>query len=859
MATSEQLTGQNFGGLRGLTDAEAAARFQAEGFNELPATKARNLYQIAWGVLREPMILLLICAAGIYFFLGELRDALVLMGSIFVVVGIDLYQQRKTEHALEALRDLSSPRAMVIRDGKQRRIAGREVARGDIVIVSEGDRIPADGVLLSAVNLLVDESLLTGESVSVRKAASDHPVGGIGRPGGDDQPFVFSGTLVVQGQGFAEIKATGARAELGKIGKALGSIEPGATKLQAEVNHLAGVLAVLALSMCAVITIAYGLLRGSWVNGVLAGITSAMSLLPEEFPVVLTVFMALGAWRISQKNVLTRRGNAIEALGSATVLCVDKTGTLTQNRMAVRKLFVAGNTLDIAADTNELPEAFHELLEYSILASKRNPLDPMEIAFQEFGSRSLSNTEHLHHDWEFVHEYPLSTALLSMSRVWSHATGTGFVVAAKGAPEAIAELCRMSTEGREEIKSRASQMASEGLRILGVAKSEWGESPLPDGQRELTFEFVGLVGLADPIRPEVPAAVEECRRAGIRVIMITGDYAGTAQNIAQQVGIASADQVLTGLEVEQLDESQLRERVRSTNIFARMVPEQKLRLVNALKADGEVVAMTGDGVNDAPALKAAQIGIAMGGRGTDVAREAAELVLLDDSFSSIVEAIRQGRRIFDNLRKAMSFVFAVHVPIAGLALIPILARWPLILMPVHVVFLELIIDPACSVAFDAEPEEPGLMQRPPRDAGDPLLSRRRIVLSSLQGVSVLFFVFLVFAAAQYRGETDAIARTLAFTILIIGNLMLILTNRSWTRPIYATLLTPNRALWWVVGGAFAMLALVIYVPFLQTLFRFSPLGAIDVVICLASGVASLLWFEGWKLLRNRVSVAWPVL
>jgi Ca2+-transporting ATPase len=793
----------------------------------------------------------LISAAVIYLFLGELSDSLVLMGSIFFVVGIDLYQQRKTEHALEALRDLSSPRAMVIRDGQHRRIAGREVARGDIVIMSEGDRIPADGVLLSAVNLSVDESLLTGESVSVRKVASDRPLYEIGPPGGDDLPFVFSGTLVVQGQGFAEIKATGAKTQLGKIGKALGSIEPEATRLQREVNRLAGVLAVLALTLCAVIIIVYGVTRGSWVNGILAGITTAMALLPEEFPVVLTVFLALGAWRISQKQVLTRRGNAIEALGSATVLCVDKTGTLTQNRMAVRKLFADGKTQDVNPEMNGLPDAFHELLEYSILASKRDPLDPMEIAFQEFGSRSLSSTEHLHHDWALKHEYPLSPALLSMSRVWKPAAGQGLVIAAKGAPEAIAVLCRLSPDGLKEIAARASEMASEGLRVLGVAKSKWGQSPLPASQRELTFELIGLVGLADPIRPEVPAAVEQCHRAGIRVVMITGDYPGTAQNIARQVGISAPDQVLTGLEVGKLSDAELRERVKSTNIFARMVPEQKLRLVSALKANGEVVAMTGDGVNDAPALKAAQIGIAMGGRGTDVARESADLVLLDDSFSSIVEAIRQGRRIFDNLRKAMSFVLSVHVPIAGLALIPVLARWPLVLMPVHIVFLELIIDPACSIAFEAEPEEPGSMQRAPRKAGEPLLSRRRIVMSVLQGLSVMFVVFLVFAVARYRGESDTTARTLAFAILVIGNLMLILTNRSWTLPIVATLRTPNRSLWWVVLGAFALLILVIYVPFLQALFRFSPLHLPDIAVCLAGGVASLLWFEGWKLVRNK--------
>ena len=844
---------ENSANLRGLTESEAAARLKAEGLNELPTAKPQNFLATVWEIVREPMILLLVGAGIIYLFLGELRDSLVLLVSIFVVLGINLYERRKTEHALEALRDLSSPRALVVRDGHQKRIAGREVVRGDIVIISEGDRVPADGILLSAVNLSIDESLLTGESVAVRKVPSDHPLDEIGRPGGDDLPFVFSGTMVVQGQGFAEIKATGAKTELGKIGKALQRVEPETTKLQSEVNRLAVILATLGLFLCVVIAVVYGLTRESWINGFLAGITTAMSLLPEEFPVVLTIFLALGAWRISQRRVLTRRGNAIETLGSATVLCVDKTGTLTQNRMAVQKLFARGHSLGVNAQPDSLPDEFHELLEYSILASKRNPLDPMEIAFQQFGSRSLSNTEHLHHDWALVHEYPLSQALLSMSRVWRPAEGDGYLIAAKGAPEAIAELCRLSAGEVSEVKLRASQMAADGLRILGVAKSQWGQTQLPEHQRDLSFTFVGLVGLADPIRPEVPAAVEECYRAGIRVIMITGDYPGTAQNIAQQVGIRAADQVQTGAELEHMDEMELRARVRSTNLFARVVPEQKLRLVNALKANSEVVAMTGDGVNDAPALKSAQIGIAMGGRGTDVAREAADLVLLDDSFSSIVEAIRLGRRIFDNLRKAMSFVFAVHVPIAGLALIPILAKWPLVLMPVHIVFLELIIDPACSIAFEAEPGEPGLMRRPPRDPCEPLLSRRRLILSSLQGASVLLVVILMFVTALHRGETEMNARTLTFATLVIGNLMLILANRSWTRIIAATLRAPNSALWWVVGGAFGVLGVVIYVPFLQSLFRFSALSLLDIAICLAAGVASLVWFEAWKLLTNRVA------
>jgi P-type Ca2+ transporter type 2C len=841
----------NLGGLEtGLTAAEAVARLKAEGPNELPTAKPRSLFATAWEILREPMILLLVGAGAIYLLLGELRDSIVLLVSIFVVIGINLYQERKTERALEALRDLSSPRALVIRDRQQRRIAGREVVRGDLVVLSEGDRVPADGVVLSAGNLSIDESLLTGESVPVRKAAWDAHAQ-MGRPGGDDLPFVFSGTLVVQGQGFSEIRATGARTELGRIGKALQTVPTEQTRLQREVSRLARILATLGLSLCFLIVVAYGLTRGSWTDGFLVGITTAMSLLPEEFPVVLTIFLALGAWRISQKRVLTTRNNAIEALGSATVLCVDKTGTLTQNRMAVQELFAAGQYLELpASPSRPLPEQFHQIVEYSILASKRNPFDPMEIAFQQFGARFLRDTVHLHPEWNLVREYPLSSKLLAVSRVWESSQAEPYVLAAKGAPEAVAELCRTPKPEIENITQAASQIAGRGFRVLGVAKGELQDRNLPDDPHVLPWKFVGLVGLADPIRPEVPAAVRECYGAGLRVVMITGDYPSTAQNIAMQIGMKAPEHVLTGAEIESMDDEQLQERVQSTDIFARVVPEQKLRLVNALKAKGEVVAMTGDGVNDAPALKAAQIGIAMGGRGTDVAREAADLVLLDDSFTSIVDAIRLGRRIFDNLRKAMSFVFAVHVPIAGLALLPVLLRWPLVLMPVHVVFLELIIDPACSVAFEAEPGEPGLMQRHPRRAGEPLLSRRHLTLSFFQGLSVLVAVIAVFAVALYRGEPATNARTLTFSTLVIANLMLILANRSWTRVILSTLRAPNAALWWVIGGGVVVLALSVYVPFLRSLFRFSVLHLTDIGICLAAGVASLLWFEAWKVARN---------
>ena len=842
--------------IRGLTQAQAAARLEAEGPNELPSAKPRSFLAIAWEVLREPMILLLVAAGVIYLILGEPRDSLVLLISIFAILGIDLYQQNKTERALEALRDLSSPRALVIRDGRQTRIAGREVVQGDVVILTEGDRVPADGVVLSCISLSVDESLLTGESVPVRKSSGNAALS-IARPGGDDLPYVYSGTLVVQGHGVAEIKETGARTELGQVGKALQTIEPEVSHLKTETKRIVGVMGALGLSTCALVAIIYGVSSGSWLSGILVGITIAMSLLPEEFAVVLTVFLALGAWRISQRNVLTRRAAAIETLGSATVLCVDKTGTLTQNRMSVKKLFAGDQFQELAAASgSQLRGGIAELLKFGVLASQREGFDPMDFALQQAGKHHLSGMPQLHENWTLVREYPLSPKLLAVTRVWDPPEQNGRIVAVKGALGAVCELCRLPVSQFEEIKIHAEAMAAEGLRILAVASAGFSNDVLPEDPHEFEFKFLGLVGLADPVRPEIANAVRECYAAGIRVVMITGDFAGTAQSIARQIQLRESERALTGPDLDRMDDETLRREVGRFNIFARVVPEQKLRLIEALKANGEIVAMTGDGVNDAPALKAAHIGIAMGGRGTDVAREAADLVLLDDSFSSIVQAIRLGRRIFDNLKKAMAYVMAVHVPIAGLALVPVLLKWPLVMLPLHVVFLELVIDPACSVAFEAEPEESDLMERPPRNPKQPLFDRRTLTLSLLQGASVLLVVLGVFAAAMYRGETETNVRALTFTTLIIANLALILTNRSWTRTIFTMWRSPNPALRWIVLGAAGFLGVVLYVPSIQELFRFSRLHASDVVLCLAAGMLSIVWFEVLKIAgRQRPTLA----
>lgn len=830
-------------------ETEAAQRLKEEGYNELPSAKRRSIPAIVLEIIREPMFLFLITGGAIYLLLGDIQEAVMLLVFVFVVIGITFYQEHKTERALEALRDLSSPRALVIRDGGQRRIPGREVVRGDAMVLSEGDRVPADGVLMSDVNLSVDESLLTGESLPVRKAHADE-ITDMARPGGDNLPFVYSGTLVLQGFGLAIVKATGLNTEIGKIGKALHVIESEDTVLQKETRRIVRTFAIIGLLLCTLVVVVYGITRGHWLNGFLSGITLAMAILPEEFPVVLTIFLALGAWRISQKRVLTRRVPAIEALGSASVLCVDKTGTLTLNRMSVKKICTHDVFYEISQNQRVLPDEIHEIVEFSILGSQAAPFDPMEKALRELGTIALQATEHLHSDWKMVQEYPLSEHLLTMSRVWRSPDNEDYIIAAKGAPEAIADICHLTGEQVEKLSGLINTMASEGLRVIGIAKAEFKRRELPGEQHDFTFDFLGLIGLADPVRPGVESAVRECYDAGIRVIMITGDYPVTARSIAQQIGLKQPEEIITGQELDTLNDDDLQMLIRKVNIFARVVPEQKLRIVNALKDNGEVVAMTGDGVNDAPALKSAHIGVAMGGRGTDVAREASSIVLLDDDFSSIVQAVRIGRRIFDNLKKAISYIFAIHVPIAGMSLLPVLFGWPLVFLPFHIVFLELIIDPACSIAFEAEREEKNVMKRPPRNMQEPLFNKQTMIFSLLQGVIVLLVVLAVFYTALRGGQGESDARALSFTTLIIANLGLILTNRSWSATILKTLTIPNKALWLVLGGAFFFLTAVLYIPFLRDLFRFSTLHAIDLLMCFVAGIIGIAWFEIFKIVRK---------
>jgi Ca2+-transporting ATPase len=805
------------------------------------------LRHIVLEIIREPMFLLLVVCGAIYFMLGDRQEASMLLGLVVIVAVITLYQEHKTERALEALRDLSSPRALVVRDGKRVRIAGREVVRGEILVLSEGDRVPADAALVASTNFFTDESLLTGESASVRKTTWDGRA--LARPGGENLPFVYAGTLVTQGQGIGEVLAIGMQTEMGRIGKALQTVSPERSPLQRETSRLVRRLATIAVLLCVVVVIVYGFSRNDWLGAFLAGLTLAMAILPNEFPAVLAIFLALGAWRVSRKRALTRRVPVLETLGAATVLCVDKTGTLTLNQMSVRKLFTNNRFFDVGE--SPLPEFTHDVVEYAILASQRDPFDPMEKAIKALGELRLAGTEHLHPSWTLVRQYPLSDELLALSHVWKAPDGEDHVIAAKGAYEAIADLCHLPAEVEQSLHEKVHAMANDGLRVLGVACCRFRPGTLPSHQHDFPFEFVGLLGLADPVRPTVPAAIAECSKAGIRVVMITGDHPQTARSIARQIGLGAFQNVLTGAELEALDDEQLTKRIETTNIFARVVPEQKLRIVRALQKAGEVVAMTGDGVNDAPALKAADIGIAMGGRGTDVARESSSLVLLDDDFATIVEAVKVGRRIFDNLKNAMAYILGVHVPIAGMTVLPVLFGWPLVLLPVHIAFLHLIIEPACSIVFETEPESPDVMRRPPRDPRAPLFGKSLLAQSLLRGTSILVVLLAVFWLTLHRGRGEIEARGLTFATLIVANLGLIIVNRSQTRPLRETLRMPNPAFWWVIAGAVAFSVLVLYAPLLRGLFRIAILHFDDVGLCVAAGIIAVGWLQVVRLVVGR--------
>lgn len=834
----------------GLSDIEAEERLKVHGENVLSASKPRSFLAIATGTIREPMFLLLLGCGGLYLGLGDMGEASLISTAVLAVIGITIIQERRTERTLDALRDLSSPRALVIRGGVKKRIAGKDVVSGDLVLIAEGDRIPADGFLVDAKSLKVNESLLTGESLPVGKSEWNGTDKFRDVGGGEDSPFVYSGTLVVQGTGLILVHTTGQATAMGKIGTSLNETERPLSILQTDTRKVVKFVAILSIALSVVVAIVWWMREHDTLRSVLMGLTFAMSTIPEEFPVVLTIFMALGAWRISKKNVLTRQMNAIETLGSATTLCVDKTGTLTENKMTVALIWTSNGGMK-RLETNEqtLSTEEQQVIGLGAFASDPSGSDPMDTSAIELAKRVLGD---IHAGKTLKKPFPLVRPVLAVGYAWSDDQIKDVFVASKGAPESILDLCKIQGPERDGLIATVHQLAERGFRILAVARASsegWSEA---ETLESFDYKFTGLLGYLDPLKAGVKESVEQCHKAGISVTMITGDYPATALAIARDCGIESAAGVLSGDDVVSLSEGELIERLKTVRVLARMVPDQKLRIVKALQAAGQVVAMTGDGVNDAPALKAAHIGIAMGSRGTDVAREAAALVLLDDNFTSIVAAIRLGRRIYDNIQKAMTYIIAIHIPIVGLTLVPLALGIPPILWPVHLAFLELIIDPVCSIVFEAEPESATIMERKPRSLKSKLFSRKVVSASFLEGFVALAAVLLVFAWIGKSGELPDHARSVAFSSLVFINVALILSIRSGNEGLWNAVKRPNPALYWVGAALVGLSGFILFVPKVAELFHFTPPHFVDLLATAGIAAVILLALESVKAMFRKI-------
>jgi P-type Ca2+ transporter type 2C len=800
----------------GLSQGDAVARLATYGPNKLAAPKLRSVFAIVFGTLKEPMFLFMLSAAVLYVIVGDLAEGAFLVAAACASMGLVVFQDARSENALNALRELVAPNAHVIRDGLTQSISADQLVPGDIIVPSAGERFPADAELISDGVLTVDESALTGESVPVTKQSGAATA-------------LFAGTMIISGEGLARVTETGSRTRIGAIGADLkGEIER--TPLQETTGRLVVWLSAAAFVVCIAIVLVYGLLRGDWVAGGLAGLTAAIALLPEEFPLVLAVFLAMGSQRLAKRNVLVRRAAVVETLGAITLLCVDKTGTLTQNQMKVEEVFA----FDGQAKT--------DLIEAGILASAVHAIDPMDKALHaarepDTGLPSGEPTISL----------PLSPQRLAIIQAWSMPNGANW--AAKGAPEAIIKLCKLSTQKCDEIHVHLHEMAARGMRVLAVAQAKDVEPKLAD-VGSVPFQFLGLIGFVDPLREDVPEALAQARLAGIDVAMITGDFPQTALAIAAQAGLHIKAGVLTGEEIEGLLGQALQARIGEVRVFARVSPNAKLKLIEAFQAIGHIVAMTGDGINDAPALGRAHVGIAMGKRGTDVAREAADLVLLDDSFASIINGVKLGRRIFANLRKALSYVLAIHVPIAGLALLPIVLGLPPLLYPMHIVMLELIIDPVSSLVFEAEPSEASAMLRPPRPIKEPLFGWRQVTVAAIQGLVLLAGVMGIYIWSLSAGASEPIARGMGFVTLVVGNLVLALVDGIETS---VSLFDPRHRLIWIVAGLVGgALSAILYLPWLAAIFRVAPLSWEQAGVAISLAIVVGGWFGVGRLMVRRV-------
>jgi Ca2+-transporting ATPase len=822
--------------LRGLTDIEVKESREKFGSNNLTQKHGRDGWIIFYDIVKEPMMILLIAACSIYFLTGETTEGIIMLFAIFAVAGISFIQEVRSENAINELKKLSEPLTNVVRNGVTVSIPSDELVVNDIMIIEEGQNISADGEIIDSNDLSVDESILTGESFPVAKDSTNKKV--------------FSGTAVTGGLGYVCVTNTGDNTEIGKLGKSLEQIKKERTPLQIQIDNFVKIMALAGTAAFLFVLVYNYIDSKDIIHSLMHGLTLAMAILPEEIPVALSTFMALGAYHLLKNNIITKQPQTVEVLGSATVICVDKTGTITENKMDAAEIYdFREKKLTETFDHRFLPITTKELIDYAMWSSEPLPFDPMEKAIHKLFANSGNEIQVS--DFTMIKEYPLSGRPPMMTHIFSDTKQT--VIASKGAPEGILKLSGLTKKETDEIHKVTEQMAMKGLRVLAVAKAQPSEEPFPESQTSFKLELLGLIGLNDPPKKNIEEVIRDFKEAGIGVKMITGDYEVTARSISKKAGIENPDKCLTGEEIINMSREELSKAVKDVNVFSRMLPEAKLKIVNALKESGEIVAMTGDGVNDGPALKAAHIGIAMGEKGTAIAKQAASLVLVDDDLKNMVTAVALGRKIYSNLKKAIQYIISIHIPLISIVTIPMILGWKYknIFTPIHVIFLELVMGPTCSIAYENEPIEKDIMKQKPRKLTGKFFNMKELTLSIIQGLVITAGLLGMLNYAIQNSLSENTARTLVFTTIVCSNIFLSLTGRSKIYSIFTTIKYKNNLLYIIILITSLILLLSLTFPPLMEVFQFETITLYQFNICLITAFISVIWVEAYKLISRK--------
>ncbi len=828
MSTSKYAT-------KGLTAQQVIEARNQYGRNEI-IKPVNGFIDLLKNLFKDPMLLLLLVAALLYFIIGEIGNGVFMTFAIVLVTGISLYQESRSRNALAALKNLTQPTCKAIRDGEVVEIKREEIVVGDFIMIEEGSSVPADGLITHSNDFSVNEAILTGESLSVSKSKEDK------------NKKVFQGTTVASGLAIFEVKAIGIDTELGKIGKSLESIKEEETPLQKQITNFVKKMAMVGAVIFFIVWGINFFRSYDVLKSLLKALTLAMSILPEEIPVAFTTFMALGAWRLMKLGIIVKNTKTVETLGSSTVICTDKTGTITENRMSLAKVFTLATkkitTPDHPADEEK------KLITMAMWASEPIPFDPMEVALHDtYSVVGIPDERPL---YKMIHEYPLSGRPPMMTHIFENSSGNR-IVAAKGAPEAMIAVSELNEEQKTSIMNALEQLTSQGFRVLGVGVSTITGNDFPTTQQEIKFHFNGLVAFYDPPKKNISAVFDAFYKAGISIKIITGDNAATTSTIAKQINFKGGEETMNGEELVKLSDDELSRKVMEVNLFTRMFPDAKLKILNALKANGQIVAMTGDGVNDGPALKAAHIGIAMGKRGTEIAKEVSSLILSDDDLAKMVDAIAMGRKIYSNLKKAIQYIISIHIPIILIVFIPLVLGWiyPSIFSPVHIIFLELIMGPTCSIIYENEPMEKNSMLQKPRHLTTTFFNIQELSISIVQGLMITAGMLFAYQLAVHRGYDEAATRTMIFVTLISANVFLTLVNRSFYYSIFTTLRYKNSLVTIIIGVTLLLTASLLLVPPFTRFFEFEKVSPYQIFVGILVGFVSVIWFEGFKAIKRR--------